>query len=60
MVYVVIGMLAGILAFLVHGLFDAESIGGKLYLFIWVFAGIIFAIEKIDNKEVHFRVLKNQ
>jgi len=50
-VFAVIGLLGGLLAFLVHGLYDAESIGGKLFLFIWVFAAIIFAIRKIDQEE---------
>ena len=45
--YTVIGMVAGILAFLVHGLVDTASLGSKLFMFIWFFAGIIFAIKKI-------------
>jgi putative inorganic carbon (HCO3(-)) transporter len=47
MVYVVIGMLAGILAFLIHGLFDVASIGSKMFLFMWFFAGIIIAAKNI-------------
>jgi len=45
--YAVIGMVAGIIAFLVHGLVDTASLGSKLYMFIWFFAGIIFAVRKI-------------
>lgn len=47
MTYVVIGMVAGIMAFLVHGLVDTASLGSKLYMFIWFFAGLIFAIKEI-------------
>lgn len=47
MVYAIIGMLAGIVAFLTHGMVDTASLGSKLFLFIWFFAGIIFAIKKI-------------
>lgn len=51
MTYAVIGMVAGILAFLVHGLVDTASLGNKLLLFVWFFAGVIFAISKkqIEN-----------
>lgn len=44
--YTVIGMIAGIIAFLVHGLVDTASLGNKLYMFIWFFAAIIFAVNK--------------
>jgi len=49
MVYTVIGMLAGIIAFLVHGMVDTATIGNKLYMFVWFFAGIIFAGRKINR-----------
>jgi hypothetical protein len=48
MAYAVIGMLGGIIAFLVHGLVDTASLGSKLYMFVWFFAGIIFATKKIE------------
>jgi len=51
MVHAVIGMLAGILAFLVHGLVDTASIGSKMFVFIWFFSGIVFAIRKIKPDE---------
>lgn len=41
--YLTIGMLAGIIAFLLHGLFDALSLGGKMFSFVWTFAGILMA-----------------
>ena len=47
-VYAVIGMVAGIMAFLIHGLFDTASIGSKMFLFIWFFSGIIFAARGIE------------
>ena len=47
-VYAVIGMVAGIMAFLIHGLFDTASIGSKMFLFIWFFTGIIFAARGIE------------
>jgi putative inorganic carbon (HCO3(-)) transporter len=47
--YVVIGLLAGILAHMVHGLVDTEAIGDKLFMFIWFFAGIIMAISRIER-----------
>jgi uncharacterized protein (DUF983 family) len=45
--YAVIGIVGGIIAFLVHGLVDTASLGSKLYMFIWFFAGIIFAVRRI-------------
>ncbi len=47
--YMVIGMLGGIIAFLVHGLVDTASLGSKLYMFVWFFAGIIFAVRQIRH-----------
>jgi O-antigen ligase len=47
--YAVIGMLSGILAFLVHGLVDTASIGSKLFVFVWFFAGTIAGIKKIQK-----------
>ena len=51
MVYGAIGMLAGILAFLTHGLYDVASIGSKMFLFTWFFAGLIFASIRIQSEE---------
>jgi len=44
---VVIGVIAGISAFLVHGLVDAASPGNHLFLIFWFLAGIIVALGKI-------------
>lgn len=41
--YATIGLMGGIVAFLVHGLVDTASLGNKLYMFVWVFSGIIAA-----------------
>jgi putative inorganic carbon (HCO3(-)) transporter len=51
MVYAVIGMLAGILAFLIHGSFDVASIGNKMFIFTWFFAGLIFTISRIQTED---------
>ena len=48
--YAVVGMVAGIVAFLVHGLVDTASIGSKMFMFVWFFAGIIFGITRFANK----------
>jgi putative inorganic carbon (HCO3(-)) transporter len=45
--YAIIGMIGGTIAFLIHGLVDTASLGSKLYMFVWFFAGIIFAVRKI-------------
>ena len=57
-VYAVIGMVAGILAFLIHGLFDTASIGSKMFLFIWFFTGIIFAAKEIavEDQAAHLHL----
>ena len=47
--HVIIGLVAGIIAFLVHGLVDTASIGSKLYYFVWFYAGIIAAVLKMPN-----------
>jgi len=47
----VIGLMAGITAFLIHGLVDAASLGNHLFLIFWVFTGIIIAIRKIESEE---------
>jgi O-antigen ligase len=47
--HVVIGLIAGIIAFLVHGLVDTASIGSKLFYFIWFYAGIIAAVLRMPN-----------
>ena len=52
-VYMIIGLLAGILAFLSHGLYDTASIGSKMFMFFWCFAGIIFGIKEMQQKKQH-------
>jgi O-antigen ligase len=52
MAHVVAGLLAGIVAFLIHGLADTASIGSKMFMFVWFFAGTIFAIDKVDSKKM--------
>jgi O-antigen ligase len=47
--HVVIGLIAGIIAFLVHGLVDTASIGSKLFYFVWFYAGIICAVLRLSN-----------
>jgi hypothetical protein len=47
MILVVIGLLAGILAFLLHGMVDTASIGSKMFLFIWFYAGMIMGIGEV-------------
>lgn len=49
--FVVMGLLSGILAFLFHGIFDTASLGAKLFLFVWFFTGMIFAIGNIRDGE---------
>lgn len=51
--YVIIGLLAGILAFLIHGLFDVASIGSKMFMFVWFFAGILFGVNEIEQEGQH-------
>ena len=53
--YAVIGMLGGIIAFLVHGLADTASIGNKLFMFLWFFAGIIFGARQIRQATLSVR-----
>jgi len=45
---IVIGLIAGITAFLIHGLVDAASLGNHLFATFWFFTGIIIAIRKIE------------
>ena len=47
---IVIGLIAGITAFLIHGLVDAASLGNHLFLIFWFFTGIIIAIRKIESQ----------
>ena len=47
MILVVIGMLAGLLAFLLHGMVDTASIGSKMFLFVWFYAGMIMGIREV-------------
>ncbi|MFB0527467.1 MAG: O-antigen ligase family protein [bacterium] len=47
---IVVGLIAGITAFLVHGLVDAASLGNHLFLIFWFFAGIVIAIKKIESQ----------
>ena len=49
--YAVIGMLGGVLAFLVHGLADVAYVGDKLYLMVWFFAGVTCAISGLTKEE---------
>ncbi len=48
--YAVIGLMGGILAFLVHGLADVAYYGGKLYLIVWFFAGMIYGIKNVGEE----------
>lgn len=48
--FVVLGLLAGITAFILHGMFDALSLGGKLFCFNWVFIGIITGVDAYTKK----------
>lgn len=45
---IVIGIIAGTTAFLIHGLVDAASLGNQLFLIFWFFTGIVIAIRKIE------------
>jgi putative inorganic carbon (HCO3(-)) transporter len=54
--FAVIGLLGGILAFLAHGLVDAATIGNKLFMFLWVYAGIIAAINNNSYSENQFAI----
>ena len=47
--HAVIGMLGGVIAFLVHGLVDTASIGSKLFYFLWFYAGVIYAIRRMPG-----------
>ncbi len=47
---IVIGLIAGITAFLIHGLVDAASLGNHLFLIFWFFTGIIIAIKKNESQ----------
>jgi len=47
----VMGLIAGITAFLIHGLVDAASLGNHLFLIFWVCTGIIIAVRKIESEE---------
>lgn len=47
---IVIGIIAGTSAFLIHGLVDAASLGNHLFLIFWFFAGIIIATRKIESQ----------
>ena len=47
----VMGILGGITAFLIHGLVDAASIGSKLFLILWFFVGILLATKQFCEKQ---------
>lgn len=47
---IAIGIIAGITAFLIHGLVDAASLGNHLFLIFWFFTGIIIASRKIESE----------
>ncbi len=44
---VVVGLIGGITAFLIHGLVDAASLGNHLFLIFWFFTGMVIVIKKI-------------
>jgi O-antigen ligase len=45
--YAVVGLAGGIIAFLFHGLVDTASLGNKLFMFMWFFAGIVVAAKQM-------------
>jgi len=47
---IVVGLIGGITAFLIHGLVDAASLGNHLFLIFWFFTGIVIAIRKIESQ----------
>ena len=47
---IVVGIIAGTTAFLIHGLVDAASLGNHLFLIFWFFTGIIVASRKIESE----------
>ena len=47
---VVVGLIGGITAFLVHGLVDAASLGNQLFLIFWFFTGMVIVIKKITSQ----------
>ena len=47
---VVVGLIGGITAFLVHGLVDAASLGNHLFLIFWFFTGMVIVIKKITSQ----------
>ncbi|MCJ7645960.1 O-antigen ligase family protein [bacterium] len=53
---IVIGLIAGITAFLIHGLVDAASLGNHLFLIFWFFAGMVIAIKKLTSQVKPFVV----
>ncbi len=44
----VVGLIAGITAFLIHGLVDAASLGNHLFLIFWFLAGLVVVIRKME------------
>ena len=52
MAYAIIGMIGGVIAFLVHGLVDTASLGNKMFMFVWFFAGMIFAVKRIKPEAI--------
>ena len=47
---VVVGIIGGITAFLIHGLVDAASLGNHLFLIFWFFTGMVIAVKKITSQ----------
>ncbi len=49
--YLVVGMLGGVVAFLLHGVVDTASLGNKLFLFVWFYLGLISSIRYFHSCE---------
>jgi len=47
---VVVGVIGGITAFLIHGLVDAASLGNQLFVIFWFLTGIVIAIKEITSQ----------
>ena len=45
---IVVGLIGGITAFLIHGLVDAACLGNHLFLIFWFLAGLVVAIRKME------------
>lgn len=58
--YTVVGLLGGLIAFLLHGLIDTASLGSKLFMFLWFFAGIIFAATHLKTTTAPILTLRRR